>query len=67
MRIQEVHPNPDHTLLVITEDGRIGLFDVTPYLHDEAFAESADLKAAVKHHGFGVLHVHDLGRQGHCL
>ncbi|MDZ7768341.1 MAG: DUF302 domain-containing protein [Woeseia sp.] len=25
---------------------------------DEA---SADLEAAVKHHGFGVLHVHDLG------
>ncbi|WP_417913937.1 DUF2442 domain-containing protein [Candidatus Electronema sp. JM] len=39
MRIQEIHPNPDRTLLVIAEDGRIGLFDVTPYLHDEAFAE----------------------------
>ncbi|CAK8715359.1 MAG: Protein of unknown function (DUF2442) [Candidatus Electronema aureum] len=39
MRIQEVHPNTDHTLLVIAEDGRIGLFDVTPYLNDEAFAE----------------------------
>jgi hypothetical protein len=39
MRIQEVHPNPDHTLLVIAEDGRVGLFDVAPYLHDEAFAE----------------------------
>ncbi len=39
MRIQEVRPNHDHTLLVIAEDGRIGLFDVTPYLHDEAFFE----------------------------
>lgn len=29
---------------------------------DKTFDQaSADLEAAVKHHGFGVLHVHDLG------
>lgn len=29
---------------------------------DKSFEEaSADLETAVKHHGFGVLHVHDLG------
>lgn len=29
---------------------------------EKSFEEaSADLEAAVKHHGFGVLHVHDLG------
>ena len=29
---------------------------------DKSFQQaSADLEAAVKHHGFGVLHVHDLG------
>ncbi len=45
MRIQEVYPTTDHTLLVIAEDGRIGLFDVTPYLHDEAFADLKDRAA----------------------
>jgi len=29
---------------------------------DKSFDQaSADLESAVKHHGFGVLHVHDLG------
>jgi uncharacterized protein (DUF302 family) len=29
---------------------------------DKAFAQAAaDLEIAVKHHGFGVLHIHDLG------
>jgi hypothetical protein len=50
MRIQEVYPNPDHTLLVIAEDGRTGLFDVTPYLHDEAFADLQDRAAFMQIH-----------------
>lgn len=30
---------------------------------DKSFEQAAtDLEAAVKHHGFGVLHVHDLGQ-----
>ncbi len=45
MIIQELYPNHDQTLLVIAEDGRSGLFDVTPYLHDEAFANLQDLAA----------------------
>ncbi len=50
MRIQEVYPNQDHTLLVIAEDGRIGLFDVAPYLHDEAFADLQDRAAFMQIH-----------------
>jgi hypothetical protein len=37
MNIIEVKPLPDHTLRVKTTDGRIGIFDVKPYLKDEAF------------------------------
>lgn len=39
MRIADVKPNTDYTLQIISEDGRIGIFDVNPYLKYEAFAE----------------------------
>ena len=39
MKIKEVHSNPDYTLQIVADDGRIGIFDVTPYLKYEAFAE----------------------------
>jgi hypothetical protein len=42
MRIAEVHPQPDWVLSIIAEDGRVGLFDVTPYLEYEAFEELRD-------------------------
>jgi hypothetical protein len=39
MKITEVHPNPDYTLKVVSNDGRFGIFDVTPYLEYEAFSD----------------------------
>ena len=43
MKIIEVKPNPDYTLRIISDDGRTGIFDVSPYLEFEAFADlSAD-------------------------
>ena len=37
MRIKEVRPQPDWTLSIVADDGRVGIFDVRPYLGDEAF------------------------------
>ena len=48
MRIAEVHPQPDWVLSIIAEDGRVGLFDVTPYLEYEAFEELRDLAEFMK-------------------
>ena len=42
MIIAEVHPQQEWVLSIIAEDGRIGLFDVTPYLEYEAFEELRD-------------------------
>ena len=39
MTIQAIHPYPDYTVHIVADDGRNGIFDVTPYLQDEAFAE----------------------------
>ena len=39
MKIKEVHPNPNYTLQIVADDGRIGTFDVSPYLKYEAFAD----------------------------
>jgi hypothetical protein len=37
VRIVEVHPLPNWVLSVVSDDGRIGHFDVSPYLKYEAF------------------------------
>ena len=37
MRIAKVIPNPDCTLQIVCDDGRSGIFDVSPYLNLEAF------------------------------
>ncbi|TLU82118.1 MAG: DUF2442 domain-containing protein [Chlorobium sp.] len=42
MRIAELHPQSDWVLSIVAEDGRIGRFDVTPYLEYEAFEELQD-------------------------
>jgi hypothetical protein len=42
MRIAELHPQPDRVLSIVAEDGRVGRFDVTPYLEYEAFEELRD-------------------------
>jgi hypothetical protein len=48
MRIAELHPQTDRVLSVISEDGRVGLFDVTPYLEYEAFEELRDHEEFMK-------------------
>ena len=42
MRIAELHPQPDRVLSIVSEDGRVGRFVVTPYLEYEAFEELRD-------------------------
>lgn len=37
MRIVEVMPQPDWVLAIVADDGRMGTFDVRPYLEYEAF------------------------------
>jgi len=37
MRIKEVHTQPNWLLSIVAVDGRVGTFDVRPYLGDEAF------------------------------
>jgi hypothetical protein len=43
MRIAELYPQPDWVLSVVVDDGRVGSFDVTPYLEYDAFEELRDL------------------------
>lgn len=42
MRIAQLHPQPNWLLTVFAEDGRVGTFDVSPYLDYEAFAGLRD-------------------------
>jgi hypothetical protein len=37
MRIAELHPRPNWVLSIVADDGRVGSFDVSPYLEYEAF------------------------------
>ena len=45
MKIKQIHPRPQWILEITAEDGRIGLFDLAPYLPSEAFAELRDAAA----------------------
>jgi hypothetical protein len=42
MIITQIEPQKNHKLRISTKDGRIGLFDVLPYLDSEAFIELKD-------------------------
>jgi hypothetical protein len=42
MRIKEIRPQPNWVLSVVADDGRIGAFDVSPYLEYEAFEALRD-------------------------
>ncbi len=42
MKIIKLHPQPNWILSVIADDGRIGSFDVSPYLVFEAFQNLRD-------------------------
>ncbi|HEY8098575.1 MAG TPA: DUF2442 domain-containing protein [Methylobacter sp.] len=48
MRIAKVDAQPDWTLLVTTTDGRVGQFDMRPYLGYEAFEELKDTAEFMK-------------------
>ena len=37
MKIAKISPQPNYLLTIVTDDGRIGDFDVSPYLKYEAF------------------------------
>ncbi len=45
MKIIEIHPKPNCVLEIVSEDGRIGTFDVNPYLKYEAFEDLKDQDA----------------------
>ncbi len=42
MRIKEVCPQPNWGLSIVADDGRVGTFDVSPYLEYEAFEALRD-------------------------
>jgi hypothetical protein len=42
MRIVELSPHPNWILSVVADDGRVGNFDVRPYLSYEAFENLKD-------------------------
>ena len=48
MIITQIEPQENHRLRISTKDGRIGLFDVTPYLNSEAFTELKDVDNFIK-------------------
>lgn len=48
MRITEVTPQPNLVLTITADDGRIGNFDLSPYLEDEAFEPLRDYSEFLK-------------------
>ena len=48
MRIAEVRPQPNWVLSIVADDGRIGSFDVSPYLEYEAFEDLRDQSEFMK-------------------
>jgi hypothetical protein len=42
MRIAELRPQPNWVLSIVADDGRVGSFDVSPYLEYEAFEDLRD-------------------------
>ena len=56
MRIAEVHAQEDRTLTIVAEDGRVGVFDVKPYLAGEVFEALNDPEEfrKVRHGGYYI-------------
>jgi hypothetical protein len=52
-KIREIVPKPDWTLHVVFTDGTNGVFDVNPYLDDEAFEDLKDINEFMKVHNGG--------------
>lgn len=48
MKIMELHPQPNCILSIVADDGRVGRFDVSPYLEYEAFETLRDEREFMK-------------------
>lgn len=48
MRITEITPQENWVLTIVTDDGRIGRFDIGPYLQYDAFAPLKNLAEFAK-------------------
>lgn len=48
MRIKELQAEPNWVLFIVADDGRLGRFDVKPYLQYEAFEALRDQNEFVK-------------------
>lgn len=48
MRLIEITPHSDWSLSIVSDDGRSGDFDATPYLHYEAFEELKNITEFMK-------------------
>jgi len=48
MRIAELHTQANWILSIVADDGRVGKFDVAPYLEYEAFEELKDHSEFIK-------------------
>ncbi|MCX7194270.1 MAG: DUF2442 domain-containing protein [Proteobacteria bacterium] len=48
MRIADVQPQSNWLLFIIADDGRVGRFDVSPYLEYEAFEALKDHREFIK-------------------
>ncbi len=50
MIIAKIEPKADYQLCIFAQDGRVGLFDVSPYLTSEAFIALKDEDNFMKIH-----------------
>ena len=48
MIITQIEPQKNHKLRISTKDGRVGLFDVSPYLKSEMFVALTDFDNFIK-------------------
>lgn len=48
MRIAKLHAQPNWMLSIVADDGRVGNFDVRPYLEYEAFEDLRDHNEFIK-------------------
>lgn len=60
-QIRSITPEPDWNLHVVFVDGIEGVFDVNPYLTDEAFEEIKDTKEFMKVYNGGYYIEWDCG------
>ncbi len=62
MRIKEIEPLiANHTLKITTDDGKVGVFDVTPYLDLEAFTALKEVNSFKKVNNGGYFVEWDCG------